>query len=163
MAKDVRPVLQVPFIATATSLQPCPTLWDRIEGSPLGSSVPGILQARILEWVAISFSTSWMWKVKVKLLSHAQLLATPWTATYQAPLSMGFSRQELLEWVAIAFSVIATRKCLITMCHKESNKGSQLCNETGVCLSSFMKFTVKWPDLGLTTATLFFPFLPFNQ
>ena len=102
-------------------------------------------------------------KSESELLSPVQPSVTPWTATYQAPLSMGFSRQELLEWVAIAFSVIATRKCLITMCHKESNKGSQLCNETGVCLSSFMKFTVKWPDLGLTTATLFFPFLPFNQ
>ena len=60
MAKDVRPVLQVPFIATATAtpLQPCPTLCDPIEGSLLGSSVPGILQARILEWVAVAFSNA---------------------------------------------------------------------------------------------------------
>ena len=61
-----------------------------IDGSPPGSPVPGILQARTLEWVAISFSNAWMWKVKVKSLSHVRLFTTPWTATYQAPLSMGF-------------------------------------------------------------------------
>jgi len=80
--------------AAAKSLQSCPTLCDPIDGSPSGSSVPGILQARILEWVAISFSNVWKWKVKVKSLSHVRLLATPWTAAYQAPPSMGFSRQE---------------------------------------------------------------------
>ena len=68
--------------ATAKSLQSCPTLWDPTDGSPLGSSLPGILQARILEWVAISFSNALKWKVKVKSLSCAQLLATPWTAAY---------------------------------------------------------------------------------
>ena len=78
----------------AKSLQLCPTLCDPIDGSPLGYSVPGILQARMLEWVAISFSNSREWKVKVKSLSCAQLLATPWTAAYQAPPSMGFSREE---------------------------------------------------------------------
>ena len=61
---------------------------------PRGSPIPGILQARTLEWVAISFSNAWTWKVKVKSLSRVQLLATPWTAAYQAPPSMGFSRQE---------------------------------------------------------------------
>ena len=71
--------------AAAKTLQSCPTLCDPIDGSPLGSSVPGILQARTLECVAISFSNAWKWKVKVKLLSRARLLATPWTATYQAP------------------------------------------------------------------------------
>ena len=69
-------------------------LCDPIDGSPSGSAVPGILQARALEWVAISFSSAWKWTVKVKSLSHVQLFATPWTAAYQAPLSMGFSRQE---------------------------------------------------------------------
>ena len=78
----------------AKSLQSCPTLYNPIDGSPLGSSIPGILQARILEWVAISFSNAWKWKVKVKSLSRARLLVTPWTAVYQAPPSMGFSRQE---------------------------------------------------------------------
>ena len=76
--------------ATAKSLQSCPTLCDPIDGSPPGSPVPGILQARTLEWVAISFSNAWKWKVKVKLLSCIQPSATPWTAAFQAPPSMGF-------------------------------------------------------------------------
>ena len=80
--------------AAAKSLQSCPTLCDPIDSSPPGSPVPGILQARTLEWVAMSFSNAWKWKGKVKSLSHVRLLATPWTAAYQAPPSMGFSRQE---------------------------------------------------------------------
>ena len=80
--------------AAAKSLQLCPTLCNPIDGSPPDSLVPGILQARTLEWVAISFSNEWKWKVKVKSLSHVRLLATPWTAAYQAPPSMEFSRQE---------------------------------------------------------------------
>ena len=87
--------------AAAKSLQLCPTLCDPIDGSPPGSPVPGILQARTLEWVAISFSNAWKWKVKVKLLSHVQLFATPWTAAHQAPLSMGFSRQEYWSGVPL--------------------------------------------------------------
>ena len=78
--------------AAAKSLQLCPTLCDPIDGSPPGSPVPGILQARTLEWVAISFSNAWKWKVK--WLSRVRRVATPWTAAYQAPPSMGFSRQE---------------------------------------------------------------------
>ena len=78
----------------AKSLQSCPTLCDPIDGLLPGSSVPGILQARTLEWVAMSFSNAWKWKVKVKSLSRVRLLATPWTAAYQAPLSLGFFRQE---------------------------------------------------------------------
>ena len=88
--------------ATAKSLQWCPTLCDPIDGSPPGSPVPGILQTRTLEWVAISFSNAWKWKVKVKLLSHVWLLATPWTAAYQAPPSMGFSRQEY--WSGVPYT-----------------------------------------------------------
>ena len=80
--------------AAAKSLQSCPTLCDPIDGSPSGSPVPGILQARTLEWVAISFSNTWKWKVKVKSFSRVQLFTTPWTAAHQAPPSMGFSRQE---------------------------------------------------------------------
>ena len=80
--------------AAAKSLQSCLTLCDPIDGSPPGSPVPGILQARTLEWVAISFSNAWKWKVKVKMLSRVQLLATPWTAAYQASPPVGFSRQE---------------------------------------------------------------------
>ena len=89
--------------ATAKSIQSCPTLFDPIDGSSPGSPVPGILQARTLEWVAISFSNAWKWKVKVKSLSRVWLFATPWTAALQAPPSMGFSRQ---EYFAIAFSDI---------------------------------------------------------
>ena len=80
--------------AAAKSLQSCPTLCDLIDGSPWGSPVPRILQARTLKWVAISFSNAWKWKVKVKSLSRVRLLATPWTAAHQALPSMGFSRQE---------------------------------------------------------------------
>ena len=90
--------------ATATaakSLQSCPTLCDPIDGSPPGYPVPGILQARTLAWVSISFSSAWKWKVKVKSLSRVRLFRTPWTAAYQAPLSMGFSRQEYWRWVPL--------------------------------------------------------------
>ena len=80
--------------AAAKSLQSCPTLCDPIDGSLPGSPVPGILQARTLEWGAISFSSAGKWKVKVKLLSRVWLFVTPWTVAYQAPPSMGFSRQE---------------------------------------------------------------------
>ena len=86
---------RLPYVVTATaakSLQSCPTLCDPIDSSPPGFPVPGILQARTLEWVAISFSDAWKWKVKVKSLSRVRLLATSWTAAYQAPLSMEFSR-----------------------------------------------------------------------
>ena len=72
-----------------------------MDGSPPGSPVPGILQARTLEWVANSFSNAWKWKVKVKSLSRVPLLATPWTAVYQAPLPMGFSRQEYWSGVPV--------------------------------------------------------------
>ena len=87
--------------ANAMSLQSCSTLCDPIDGSPTGSPVPGTLQARTLEWVAISFSNAWKWKVKVKSPSHVQLLATPWTAAHQGPLSMGFSRQEYWSGVPL--------------------------------------------------------------
>ena len=82
-------------------LQSCLTLCHPINGSPPGSPVPGIFQARTLEWVAISFSNAWKWKVKMKLLSHVWLLATPWTSAYQAPPSMGFSRQEYWSGVPL--------------------------------------------------------------
>ena len=89
------------WVAAAKLLQLCPTLRDPIDGSPPGSSVPGILQARTLEWVAISFSNAGKWKVKVKLLSCVRLLATPWTAAYQASLSMGLSGQEYWSGVPL--------------------------------------------------------------
>ena len=85
--------VKIPHAAAAKSLQSCPTLCNPIDGSPPGSPIPGILQARTLEWVAIAFPSAWKWKVKEKLLSRVWLFVTPWTAAYQAPLSMGFSRQ----------------------------------------------------------------------
>ena len=87
--------------AAAKSLQLCPTLCDPIDGSPPDSPIPGILQARTLEWVAISFSNAWKWRVKVKSISRVRLLATPWTAAYQAPPSMGFSMQEYWSGVPL--------------------------------------------------------------
>ena len=89
--------------AAAKLLQSCPTLCNPIDGSSPGSPVPGILQARTLEWLAISFSNAGKWKVRVKSLSGVWLLATPWTAAYQAPLSMGFSRQEYWSGVPLPF------------------------------------------------------------
>ena len=80
--------------AAAKSPQSCPTLCDPIDGSPPGSPVPEILQARTLEWVAISFSSARKWKVKVKSLSRVRLFVTPWTAAYQAPPPIGFSSEE---------------------------------------------------------------------
>ena len=80
--------------AAAKSLQSYPILCDPRDGSPPGSPIPGILQARTLEWVAISFSNAGKWKVKVKSLSRVRLFETPWTAAHQSPPSMGFSRQE---------------------------------------------------------------------
>ena len=112
--------------AAAKLLQSCPTLCDPIDGSPPGYLVPGILQARILEWVAISFSNAWKWKVKVKSLSLVRLLATPWTAAYQAPLSMGFSKQEYWSglplpspdcFVSVQFSSVA-QSCLTLWPHE---------------------------------------------
>ena len=102
--------------AAAKSLQSCPTLCDPIDGSPPGSAVPGILQARTLEWVAISFSSAWKWKVKVKSLSRVWLFATPWTEAYQAPPSMGFSRQEYWSGVPLPSpGTIASPKSQITV------------------------------------------------
>ena len=90
--------------AAAKLLQSCPTLCDPIDGGPPGSPVPGTLQARTLEWVAISFSNAWKGKVKVKSLSRVWLLVTPWSAAYQALPSMGFSRQEYWSGVPLPSS-----------------------------------------------------------
>ena len=95
---------------TAKSLQSCPTLCNPIDGSPPGSAIPGILQARTLEWVAMSFSNAWKWNVKVKSLSCVWLFATPWTAAHQAPLPMGFSRQEYWSGVPLPSPKRSNRK-----------------------------------------------------
>ena len=101
----VQPLLvcetSLPAMYAAKSLQSCLTLCDPIDGSPRGSPVPGILQARTLEWVAISFSNAWKWKAKVKSLSRVRLLVTPWTTAHQAPPSMEFSRQEYWSGVPL--------------------------------------------------------------
>ena len=97
--------LSLAAAAAAKSLQSCPTLCDSTDGSPPGSPVLGILQVRTLEWVAISFSNAWKWKVKVKLLSRVWLFATLWTAAHQATPSMGFSRQEYWSGVPLPSSL----------------------------------------------------------
>ena len=108
---------------SAKSLQSCPTLWDPRDDSPPGSPIPGILQARTLEWIATAFSNAWKWKVKVKLLSHVWLLATPWTAACQAPSSMGFPRQEYWSGVPLSspqWNVSHKKEWNKAICHKKS-------------------------------------------
>ena len=92
--------------AAANSLQSCLTLWDPMDCSLPGFSVHGILQARTLEWGAISFSNAWKWKVTVKSLSRVRLFATPWTAAHQAPPSMGFSRQQYWSVVPLPYPLL---------------------------------------------------------
>ena len=110
--------------AAAKLLQSCPTLCDPIDGSPPGSSIPGILQARTLEWVAISFSNAWTWKMKVKSLSRVRLLAAPWTAVYQAPPSMGFARQAYWRGLPLP------SPCCCPGSHRESDMTEQLNNSS---------------------------------
>ena len=100
------PIIYIYAAAAAKSLQSCLTLCDPTDGTPPGSPVLGILQARTLEWVAISFSNAWKWKVKVKSLSCVWLLATPWTGAYQAPLSMGFARQDYWSGLPYVYKFI---------------------------------------------------------
>ena len=108
-----------PAAAAAKPLQSCPTLCNPIDGSPPGSPVPGILQARTLEWVAISFSNASKWKVKGKSLSRVRLLATPWTTSYQAPASVGFSRQ--VYWSGVPLPSPSTSPNLLQLyVHKYS-------------------------------------------
>ena len=98
--------------AAAKSFHSCLTLCDPIDGSPPGYRIPRVLQARTLEWVAISFSKAWKWKVKVKSFSRVQLLATPWTAAHQAPPSMGFSSQEYWSGVPLPSPTYLLRQCM---------------------------------------------------
>ena len=108
--------------AAAKSLQLCPTLCDPIDGSPPGSPIPGILQARTPEWFAISFSNAWKWKVKGKSLSRVRLFVTPWTAAYQAPLSMGVSRQEYWSGVSLLSPFENYKNIQMKINHKISSK-----------------------------------------
>ena len=141
--------------AAAKSLQSCPTLCDPTDGSPPGSPVPGILQARTLEWVAIFFSNACKWKVKGKSLSRVRLFTTPWTAAYQAPPSMGFSGQEYWSGVPLPSPSIYTniykidsqwkfavwlRELKLGLCNnldgwKEWEVGGEIQEEGNICTS----------------------------
>ena len=112
--------------AAAKSFQLCPTLCNPIDGSLPGSPVPRILQARILELVAISFSNAWKWKVKAKSLSRVWLLATSWTAAFQAPLSMGFSRQEYWSGLPLPSPIIIIRKAMKGKSKKQFQDGVRI-------------------------------------
>ena len=103
-------IVPAPAAAAAKSLKSCPTLCDPWDSSPPGSPIPGILQARTLEWVAISFSSAWKWKEKAKSLSRFRLWATPWTAADQALPSMGFSRHEYWSGVPSPSPIVSARK-----------------------------------------------------
>ena len=138
--------LLIGYTAPAKSLQSCPTLCDPIDGSPPGSPIPGILQTRTLEWVAISFCNTWKWKVKVKSVSRAWLCATPWTAAYQAPPSMGFSRQEYWSGVPLPSLLIGYIPILKNFKETKingipSDYKNNLCSER-LSLTSFLKFCI---------------------
>ena len=113
-------ILLTAAAAAAKSLQSCLTLCDPIDGFLPGSSVPGILQERTVEWIAISFSNAWKLKVKVKSLSRVRLLVTSWTAAYQTPLSMGFSRQEYWSGVPLPSPILLTGAQQINAVHSFS-------------------------------------------
>ena len=140
--------------AAAKSLQSCPTLCDPIHGSPPGSPIPGILQARTLEWVAISFSDAWKWKVKVKSVSHVRLFSTSWTAAYQAAPSMGFSRQEYWSGLPLPSPANSYHVLKASPYSKEQGRAAQ----TGYWrfpISPMCRITLtvimKWPQLYLNT------------
>ena len=124
--------------AAVKSLQSCPTLCNPIDGSPPGSPVPGILQGRTLEWVAISFSNAGKWKVKVKSLSQVRLFATPWTAAYQAPPSMGFSRQEYWSGVPLPSPIIDPKE------HYKISKNSEPIRYIYNSLNRVWLFATPW-------------------
>ena len=132
--------------AAAKSLQSCPTLCDPIDGSPPGSPVPGILQARIMEWVAVSSSNAWKWKVRVKSLSRVRLFATPWTAAYQAPPSMEFSRQEYWSGVP-SLSYPGVKNSLPDL--REKNRIRKKRNVSFFLLCSVFKVLIKLPSWGV--------------
>ena len=144
--------------AAAKSLQSCPTLCDPIDGSPPGSPIPGILQARTLEWVAISFSNAGKWEVKVKPFSRVRLLATPWTAAYQAPPPMGFARQEYWSGVPLPSLFPSTMTPQTqTKKHARSSRAPPLIKQAGLLpaheVDSSAKLSVPpvWGSSGVQT------------
>ena len=132
--------------AAAKSLQSCPTLWDPIDGSPPGSPVPGILQARTLEWFAISFSNAWKWKVKVKSLSRVQLLSDPMDCSLPGSSVHGICQARALEWVAIAFSSVASNRLKASFIHSSLNDSISL-DAKSVFLNE--AYIPRWSNLGL--------------
>ena len=114
-------LINVAAAAAAKSLQSCPTLCDPIDGSPPGFAIPGILQAKTLEWVAIAFSNAWKWKVKVKSLSSVRPFATPWTAAYQAPPSSYF--------IPIHFVLLLLYRSRVKS-HRKFSIGIKICDAT---------------------------------
>ena len=143
--------------AAAKSLQSCPTLCDPIDGSPLGSPVPGILQARTLQWVAISFSNAWKWKVKVKLLSRIWLLVTPWTAAYQAPPSMGFSKQEYWSGVPLPSPHLPSGSPKISPSGLQSQTLSRLSLQCGTPVLANLMWSQTSHSLGTAPAMAIIP------
>ena len=141
MASRLSLMCPAPITAAAAvkSPQSCPTLYDPRDGSPPSSPIPGILQARTLEWVAISFSNAWKWKVKVKSFSCVQLLATPWTAASQAPLSMEFSRQEYWGGVPLPSPPVTVCCSVQFSCSVMSNS---LCVDVIVILTTVIVMTL---------------------
>ena len=140
--------------AAAKSLQSCLTLCDPIDSSPPDSPVPGILQARTLGWVAISFSNAWKWKVKVQSLSRVQLLATPWTKACHAPPSMGFSRQKNTGVGChclqnLFFSALPEITGLYSNKNKNSDKSlfQKKCTSTESMTYSMVGINITWENL----------------
>ena len=130
--------------AAAKLLQSCLTLCNPVDGCPPGPAVSGILQARTLEWAAISSSNAWKWKVKVKSLSHVWLVATPWTAAHQAPLSMGFSSKS----TGVGCHCLLWRQAVIsTLSHSHGNLG--LYSSLGLFLS---RLKMEW-EIGYSSST----------
>ena len=141
------PSLSVSAAAAAVkSLQSCLTLCDPTDGSPPGSPVPGILQARTLEWVAISFSSAGKWKVKVKSLSRVWLFVTPWTAAHQAPPFMGFSRQEYWSGVPSPSPSVSLHLLFFVECRKGTfgRRGKPALEDTGRDLCE--QWAGRWPS-----------------
>ena len=145
------PLLLLLLLSRFSRVRLCATPLD---GSPPGSAVPGILQARRLEWVAISFSNAWAWKEKVKSLSRVRLFATPWTAAYQAPPSMGFFQARVLEWGAIAFSLNASM-CMLNKVHITRDLSSFLMGQNQGNSWIQMLFSAWFKSFPRTTATFF--------
>ena len=135
--------------AAAKLLQSCPTLCNPIDGSPPGSPVPGILQARTLEWFAIAFSNAWKWKVKVKSFSPIRLFTPSWTAAHQAPQSMVFSWQECWSGVPLLNRSISRNKCLDKFVSIISTRDSWVLNHELYFWEWLLKILMKNKNTGM--------------